>query len=338
MDKKTQTIQFQKRPAVLGYGSIAGKIEGQGPLGKEFDQVMPDALWGEDSWEKTERKMFSYAISQACRRAGIKIEDISVLFGGDLLNQIISASFSARDLHLCFFGQYGACSTMAQSLFLGGMCVDGGYFDRVACGASSHFPTAERQYRFPLELGCQRPPTAQRTVTGAGCALLGNAKMPKIMLTCGTVGRIVDWEVTDANNMGAVMAPAAANTLAVHFQNTGTSPNDYDLILSGDLGWFGQKLCREIMEKDYGIKLGNNYTDCGCEIYTKDMEVDSGGSGCGCSASVLNSYIFKGMEQGKWKRVLFMATGAMLSPTSAMQNDTIPGIAHAVVLERGEQA
>lgn len=334
--EKNRTIKFKNKPRIVSYASIAGKKEGEGPLRNYFDKVLEDAIWDEDSWEKTERKMFKWVVETAAAKGNIQLNDIDVLVGGDLLNQIISAAFAARDLNMCFLGQYGACSTMAQSLIIGGVLTDGGYFEKVACGASSHFATAERQYRFPLEMGCQRPPTAQRTVTGAGCSILSLYGDSSIHVTKATIGRVIDWKIDDANNMGAVMAPSAADTLACHFKNSNTVPGDYDLIITGDLGFHGMELCKQIIMEEHGISLGSNYTDCGCEIFTKDMGVDCGGSGCGCSASVLNGYLLDEMEKGKYKKILFMSTGALLSPTSSMQNDTIPGVAHCVVIERLE--
>lgn len=322
---------------MVSYASIAGKVEGEGPLKNYFDKVIKDALWDEDSWEKTERKMFKWVIETAADKGKVPLKDIDVLVGGDLLNQIISSAFAARDLNMCFLGQYGACSTMAQSLIVGSVLTDGCYFDKVACGASSHFATAERQYRFPLEMGCQSPPTAQRTVTGAGCTILSLHGQSGIEISAATIGRIIDWKIDDANNMGAAMAPSAADTLSCHFKNTGTTPDDYDLIISGDLGFHGRDMCKKIIKDEHNIVLGGNYTDCGCEIFTKDMDVNCGGSGCGCSASVLNGYLFEKMKEGKYKKILFMSTGALLSPTTSLQSDTIPGIAHCVVLERTEE-
>lgn len=331
---KNRTIVFKNKPKVISYASVVGKKEGEGPLKNYFDKTLDDALWNEDSWEKAERKMFKFAVETAVQKANCSIKDIDVLIGGDLLNQIITAAFAARDLKMCFLGQYGACSTMAQSLIMGGVLVDGGYIQRAVCGASSHFATAERQYRFPLEMGCQRPPTAQRTVTGAGCSILSSEGMSDICITHATIGRIIDWGIDDANNMGAVMAPSTADTIACHFKNTKTTQKDYDLIISGDLGYHGRDLCRKIAKKEYGIELKDNFTDCGCEIFTKDMDVDSGGSGCGCSASVLNGYLYEQLKAEKYNKIMFMSTGALLSPTSSMQKDTIPGITHCVVIER----
>ncbi len=308
-------------------------MEREGPLFPYFDFCMPDALWEEKTWEKAERKMLKFVIDRAAKKAGLNLKDIDAIVAGDLLNQIISSSFAARDFNMCFLGQYGACSTMSQSLIVGGAFVEGGHFKNVACAASSHFATAERQYRFPLELGCQRPPTAQRTVTGAGCTILTQNKS-HIKINGGTIGKVTDWNISDANNMGAVMAPAAADTIYRHLKNTDTSPNDYDYIVTGDLGFFGKELCSEILKKDYSLNIDSVHIDCGCEIYTKDMDVDSGGSGCGCSASVFNGYLLKKMKNKEITKILLVATGAMLSLTTALQNETIPGIAHAVEIER----
>ena len=260
---KNRTIKFKNKPKVISYASIVGQKEGEGPLKNYFDKVLDDAIWNEDSWEKTERKMFKWAIERASQKRNILIKDIDVLIGGDLLNQIISAAFAARDLKMCFLGQYGACSTMAQSLIMGSVLIDGGYLEKVACGASSHFATAERQYRFPLEMGCQRPPTAQRTVTGAGCSILSLNGASNICITQATIGRVIDWKIDDANNMGAVMAPSAADTIACHLKNTNTNVSDYDLIITGDLGFHGRDLCTKIAKDEYGITLSENFTDCG---------------------------------------------------------------------------
>lgn len=334
-----QTLIFSNPGAVISSGTIVGPLEGKGPLGSCFDIVLENDTWGEDSWEKAERKMFEQAVRVALDKIGMTPGGVDCLLGGDLLNQIISANFAARELRLPFLGLYGACSTMAESLLIGGMLLDGGYANCVACTAVSHFSTAERQYRNPLEMGGQTTPTAQRTVTGAGCSIavspgfMGNRLYGNIFITAGTIGRVIDLGITDANNMGAAMAPAAADTLAAHLSDTGRGVADYDLIVTGDLGCFGSEMFAELC-RDNGIDLRDRHMDCGNMIFSPDQKVDCGGSGCGCSASVLNSYLLDRIEKGKLRRIFFMATGALLSPTSSMQSESIPGIAHGVVLER----
>ena len=334
-----QTLIFSNPGAVISGAVIAGPLEGKGPLGGCFDIVLEEDTWGEDSWEKAERKMFEQAVRTAMDKAGLKAQDVDCLLGGDLLNQIISANFAARELKLPFLGLYGACSTMAESLLIGGMLLDGGYAQCVACTAASHFSTAERQYRNPLEMGGQTTPTAQRTVTGAGCSIAagsgynGDRIYGNVFITAGTIGRVTDLGITDANNMGAAMAPAAADTLAAHLSDTGRGVMDYDLIVTGDLGRFGSEMFLDLC-RDKGIDLQGRHMDCGNEIFSQEQKVDCGGSGCGCSASVLNGYLLERIEKGELRRIFFMATGALLSPTSSMQSESIPGIAHGVVLER----
>ncbi len=334
-----QTVALTHQPYVLSRAAIAGRKEGEGPLAEHFDRLLEDELGGEESWEKAERVLFTNAVSLCAEKAAVRTEDIQLLLGGDLLNQIISASFAARTLGRPFLGLYGACSTMSESLLVGSLLVDGGGFENAMCAASSHFCTAERQFRYPLELGSQRTPTAQWTVTGAGATLLSrdlppdaqNRSVPRI--TRVTPGRVVDLGISDANNMGAAMAPAAADTIMAHFSDTGTSAKDYDLIATGDLGVVGWDLLVELMKRN-GAPLDEERTiDCGKEIFSEEQDTHARGSGCGCSAVVLNGWILKRMEQGELGRVLFLATGALLSSTSSLQGDTIPGVAHAVCLE-----
>jgi stage V sporulation protein AD len=292
-------------------------------------------MFGESTYEKAECKMLTYAIQRAIENAGAKEEDVDMLISGDLLNQIISASFAARDFDFPFLGVYGACSTMAESLCLASMLVDGSYLRHAVCTASSHFCTAERQYRFPLEYGSQRPPTAQWTVTGAGSAVVsGDEKLPAICrATHVTLGRIVDMAIKDANNMGAAMAPAAYDTLTAHFKDTGREPQYYDAIITGDLGKFGHSILSDFFSSD-GLKMPNVFTDCGMLIYnTRTQDTHCGGSGCGCAASVLCGHIIKCLREGMWKRVLFAPTGALMSPVSSMQGESIPGICHALAIE-----
>lgn len=331
-----QTIDLPNRPSLCGNGAFVGKKEGEGPLGTKFDHVAKDELYGQESFELAERRLYLDAIDTAIRKAGLTAEEIQFLLGGDLLNQIITASFSARDLGIPFIGLYGACSTMSESLCLAGMLLDGGHAKQVVCAASSHFCTAERQYRFPLEFGSQRPPTAQWTVTGAGATVVTTDPkvQPLAYLVRCCMGRVVDLGIADANNMGAAMAPAAADTLLSLFRDTGTGPDDYDRIITGDLGQIGHDLLMQLMRESRMPLIDERYQDCGLMIYDRqEQDVHAGGSGCGCSATVLNGYYLPKLQKGELKRILFMSTGALMSPTSSQQGETIPGIAHAVVLE-----
>lgn len=336
-----QTVVFETPPKIISSAAIVGDVEGKGPLGKFFDVVLSDDTWGEKSWEKAERKMFEEAVRAALEKVDMETAQTDCLLGGDLLDQIITASFAARELKTPFLGLYGACSTMAESLLLGSMLTDGGFFDITACVASSHFSTAERQYRMPLELGGQTSPTAQRTVTGVGCSVLagnsyeGAAVMDNIFITGGTIGRVVDMGISDANNMGAAMAPAAVDTLINHLSDTGRDISYYDLIITGDLGEFGSEIFREMCMEN-GMDIGDNYVDCGNIIFDKSQDAYCGGSGCGCSGAVLNGYLLKRMHAGDFERAFFMATGALISPTASMQGETIPGIAHGIILERSK--
>jgi len=331
-----QTIELGSRPAVAGSAAFVGKKEGEGPLGGWFDHVSKDEMYGQDTFELAEKQLYLDAIRSAVKKGGAKPEEIQFILGGDLLNQIITASFSARDLGIPFIGLYGACSTMAESLALGAMLLDGGHAQTAICAASSHFCTAERQYRFPLEFGAQRPPTAQWTVTGAGASFLSTQpKVPPLAhITQVCMGRVVDLGVTDANNMGAAMAPAAADTLLALFADTHTGPEDYDLIATGDLGQVGRDLLVQLMREARQPLDEKKYNDCGLMIYDlKAQDVHAGGSGCGCGASVLNAHLLPLLARGDLRRILFMATGALLSLTSSQQGESIPGVAHAVVLE-----
>ena len=333
-EKKNQTIIFKNPPHIIGNYSIVGPKEGEGTFGKYFDYIMKCDYFGETTYEKAERKMLEHAIFGAIDSAMLNSKDIDILLCGDLLNQIISSSYAARSYDLCYLGVFGACSTMALSLAVGASLVNAGYFKHVACATSSHFSSAERQFRYPLELGNQRPPTAQWTCTAAGCAVLapdGNGPI----ITSATFGKVIDFGIADVNNMGAAMAPSAMNTMLAHFNDTNTTPDDYDLIVTGDLGKLGSEILVDLMEEE-GIKLGVNYCDCGQMIFTHDQNVFMGGSGCGCSASILNSFILRKIKEGVYKKVLFIATGALLSPTSCQQGETIPGVSHAVVIEKGE--
>lgn len=329
--KANQTVKFKNTPTIIGSYSIVGPKEGKGNFGKYFNYVMDNDTFGEASYEKAEKKMLEAAINGAIEDAKIKPTDVNLLLSGDLLNQIISSSYAARNFNFAFLGLFGACSTMAESMAIGASLVDGGLFETVCCSTGSHFSTAERQFRFPLELGNQRPPTSQWTVTGAGsCIITAHGQGPKI--TMATFGKVIDFGVNDVNDMGAVMAPAAMNTMLAHFRDTNSSPDDYDLIVTGDLGKLGSEILIDLME-DEGIKLGLNYNDCGQMYFTRNQGTLSGGSGCGCSATVFNSFIMKKLREGEYRRVLFMPTGALMSPTASQQGETIPAICHAIVVE-----
>ncbi|MBR4578550.1 MAG: stage V sporulation protein AD [Oscillospiraceae bacterium] len=327
-----QTVKLQNPPSVAAGACVVGGKEGEGPLRHWFDYISPDSYFGQKSWEKAESAMLNHCFSLCCDKAKLSPSDIDYLFAGDLLNQCTGSTFAARDLPVPYYGIYGACSTMAECLSLAAMALDGGYGDSACAMTSSHFCSAERQFRLPLEYGGQRPPTSQWTVTGAGAMIL-TAEGPGPYITHITTGEILDAGVTDANNMGAAMAPAAYKTLKAHFADTGRTPEDYDAIITGDLGYLGHEILTELFQKD-GVALGICSTDCGMLIYDRAaQDVHAGGSGCGCSASVLCGHILQRMTRGDWPRVLFAATGALLSPTSLQQGESIPGICHAVVLD-----
>lgn len=326
-----QTYRLLRPPGVVSFAAVAGRLEGDGPLGGWFDAVAEDSFCGRDTWEQGEAQMQADALRLALQKGGLSAEDVDCVFAGDLLNQNIGATFALRDFNIPFYGVYGACSTMGETLSLAAMAVACGFASMAAAQTSSHFCTAERQYRMPLPYGSQRSPTAQWTATAAGCCILSRqAEGPYI--THAVRGRIVDLGVTDMTNMGAAMAPAAFDTLSALFRDTGTAPKDYDLILTGDLGDVGSRLVVELFRRE-GVTL-ENYTDCGLLLYDrKRQDMHAGGSGCGCSAAVLNGMVLEGMRRGKWRRVLFAPTGALLSTTSSFQGESIPGICHAVVLE-----
>lgn len=324
-----QSFLFPRQPRILSYASVAGKKEGQGPLAATFDYTSADTKFGQKSWEKAETQMQTAAMRLALQKVGLTERDLDAAFVGDLLNQCVGSSFSMRSLGIPTFGLYGACSTMAEALILGGMAIGGGFRRRVLCLSSSHFASSERQYRFPLGYGGQRTPTAQWTVTGAGAVILGN-DCDAPYLHAATVGTIVDEGIKDANNMGAAMAPAAYETIRAHFDDLSLAPEDYDLIVTGDLGQLGSQLVRDLFQMD-GVTLGERYNDCGLMIFdTKQQDVHCGGSGCGCSASVLCGHLLNQMRSGKIKKLLFCGTGALLSPLSTQQGESIPSVCHAV--------
>ena len=327
-----QTVELGSPPFIINTASIVGKKEGNGPLSEYFDVILKDDKLGAASWEKAESKLQKETSILAMERAGLTPNDINYVFAGDLLNQCIGANYGMRDLEVPFFGLYGACSTMAESLSLGSMIISGNFANYVLCSTSSHFCSAEKQFRNPLEYGGQRTPSSQWTVTGAGSAVLAKeGDGPRI--THITTGKVIDMGITDANNMGAAMAPAAADTLITHFEDTGRKPNYYDLILTGDLGIVGSNiLCKLMMEEGYNIE--NIHEDCGKLIFNIEaQDVHAGGSGCGCCGSVFCGYIYKEMKKGTFKRVLLMATGALMNTMSIQQGESIPSIAHALSIE-----
>lgn len=326
-----QTAALPSRPRIIASAAVGGKREGEGPLKDCFDRVSADSYFGEESWERAESHMIRECFDLACNKAGLAAAP-DYIIAGDLLNQCVSSAFAMKDSGAPYFGVYGACSTMAESLTLAAMLVDGGYAETACAVTGSHFCTAERQYRYPLEYGGQRTPTSQWTVTGAGAAITGAlGRGPYISHV--TTGRIVDAGINDANNMGAAMAPAAYDTLCAHFADTGRAPEYYDAIFTGDLGALGHDIVQDMFAAD-GVKLGARYMDCGVLIYDlRTQDVHAGGSGCGCCASVLCGHILPAMRKGVWKRVLVAATGALMSPTSAQQGASIPGICHAVAIE-----
>ena len=327
-----QTIKLKNPPKIISTFSVVGPKEGEGPLRNYFDKILDDDTCGKDSYEKAESEMIFTAISQAIKKAGLKDKDINYLFSGDLLNQIISSSFAARQLNIPFFGLYGACSTMSESLSLASLIMDGGYAEYVVAATSSHFSSAERQFRFPLEYGSQRSRTAQWTVTGSGAMVLGKeGDFPEVRYV--TTGIVKDYGVKDPNNMGAAMAPAAAHTIYMHLKDTGRQPEEYDIIATGDLGIVGKKITDQLL-LEYGYDLTKNHLDCGALIFNDEAQnTESGGSGCGCSAVVSSGYLYKKLMKREIKKVLLVSTGALMSPTSSLQGESIPGIAHAVSIE-----
>ncbi len=324
------TVLLENKPSIIGYAAVVGKKEGEGPLRNEFDEIYNDEYIGQKTFEKAESQLQTNAVNIALQKAGLTSKDADLIFAGDLLNQCIGSSFGLKDMNIPFVGLYGACSTMALSLSLASFFVDAGFADRAVAVTSSHFCSAERQYRLPLEYGGQRTPTAQWTVTGSGSAIVASQgeKMPYVNALC--IGKIVDLGVNDANNMGAAMAPAAYDTICRFFEDTNTAPEDYDCVFTGDLGVVGSELLHELARMD-GLDLEPRHKDCGVMIFDiKGQDVHGGGSGCGCSASVLCSHILNRMRKGEMKNILFVATGALMSPTSSEQGQTIPSIAHAV--------
>jgi stage V sporulation protein AD len=326
-----QTMSMTHPPYIIATATTVGPMEGAGPLQEFYDTILPDDLYGEDSWEKAEAKMLRENVKQAITKAQLTIDVMDVILAGDLLNQLISTNFAVRELDIPFLGLYGACSTMSESLLVGSMLMDGGFLNYAVAAVSSHHNTAERQFRFPTEQGVQRPPISQWTVTGTGASILAKSGTgPRV--TCGTIGRVVDLGIKDPNDMGRAMAPAAVDTLIAHFRDTGRDPSYYDAILTGDLGILGRDLVRQ-MAGQQGFDLSENYNDCGVLVYREDQDVHAGASGCGCSAVVLNGYLYSLLSKGTLRRVLLAATGSLHSPTSYQQKETIPCISHAVAIE-----
>lgn len=325
------TIIFDKRPRILSTGTVAGPKECAGVVGKYVDKALADDMFGESTYEKAECKMLAYAIGKAIENAGMKEEDIDMMISGDLLNQIISASFAARDFDFPFLGVYGACSTMSESLALAAALIDAGYFKRIVAATGSHFSSAERQYRYPLELGNTRPPQSQWTVTGAGGAVVADGGSD-IAVTGATFGKVVDFGITDVNNMGAAMAPAACDTILTHLRDTGREADYYDLIVTGDLGALGSRIVKDLTWEK-GVDIQPNHVDCGEIVYNVIEDEFQGGSGAGCSAVVFNSYLYDKLKRREINRVLFAATGALLSTVSSGQGESIPCICHAVSIE-----
>lgn len=328
----SQTLQFDNPITILSAASIVGPKEADGPMAKYFDKCLEDEFWQEKTWEKAESKIIKETVNMSIVKSGVAPNNIDYCFAGDLLNQCISSSFGLRELGVPFYGIFGACSTFGEGIQLGAVFIDGGAAEHVICAASSHFCSAEKQFRFPLELGNQRPQSSQWTVTGAGSVVLSKAGSGPYVTTI-TTGKIVDMGIKDANNMGAAMAPAALDTLITHFKDTGRSPSYYDGIFTGDLGYIGKEIVMEnALLKGYNIK--NNYNDCGVLMFDKEkQDTHSGASGCACAATIFSGYLYNQLKQKKLKKILLIPTGALTNSTTAQQGESIPGIAHAVSIE-----
>ena len=318
----------------ISTGNAVGKKEFEGPLGEKFDMHDEDDRFGKNTWEKAESEMQRLALNIALNKAGLTFEDIGALFAGDLLNQCIGSSYGLLGCMIPYFGIYGACSTAGEGIMLASVMATHKIFERVAAVTSSHNCSAERQFRTPIEYGGQRTPTSQWTVTGSGAFIIGNSQAGKVKIKAGMPGRVIDKGINDANNMGAAMAPAICDTFLRFFKESGTGPDDYELILSGDLGYEGAAILRDLMKVE-GYTLGDDYTDCGILMFDKStQDTHAGGSGCGCSATVLSAHVLPEMEKGNIKQTLFVASGAMMSPDSIKQGESIPAIGHLVLFER----
>lgn len=324
-----QTVRFGISPYIISRASVVGAKEGEGPLKSTFDMVVSDDKMGQKSWDLAEGAFQKTAVEIALKKANLKNTDIEYILSGDLQNQCAATHYGLRETNIPFLGLYGACSTMVESLSVGSMIICGGYASRVVCLTSSHFCSAEKQYRNPLEYGGQRTPTAQWTATASGAAVVAkDGNGPRI--THITTGKIVDKGITDVSNMGAAMAPAALDTITAHFKDTGRTPDDYDLILTGDLGVTGSEILCELIKKE-GYDISGKHNDCGKMLYDIDeQDVHAGGSGCGCCASVLCGHILNELEKGTYKNILVAATGALMNPLTVLQGESIPTISHAV--------
>lgn len=329
-----QSVKFEEPPIICAAASVVGQKEGGGPFGDVFDQIESDPKVGGDTWEDAEGRLQERAAELAIQKAGCGKEAIRYIVAGDLLGQLMASSFGLAGFDKPLFGVYGACSTMGESIGIGSMLVEGGFADYVLAMTSSHFASAEKQFRFPLGYANQRPKASTWTVTGSGAVVIckGDQKQGMAKITGITTGKIVDYGVKDTMNMGACMAPAAASVVAAHFKDFGTDPSEYDQIITGDLGMVGKDILIDILRSE-GYDIADRYIDCGIEIYGRDAQAQAGGSGCGCSAVMLAGYVLKQLEIGEWKRVLFVPTGALLSVVSFNEGNSIPGIAHAVRLE-----
>ena len=327
-----QTYLLSNPVTIKDAASIVGPKEKDGPLSSYFDTCLEDEFWGEKSWEKAESKIVKETINSLISKSNIAHNDIDFCFAGDLLNQCIASSFAYRESNIPYIGLFGACSTFIESMMVASAFIDGGFANNTICSASSHFCSAEKQFRFPLELGNQRPPSSQWTVTGSGATLLSNSGNGPF-ITSFTPGKIVDMGIKDANNMGAAMAGAAKDTLLTHLKDLGRAPSYYDAIFTGDLGHIGKDILTDLcMQEGYNIK--SNYNDCGVLIFDKNsQDTHAGGSGCGCIATVFSGYIYKQLKEKKYKKVLMIATGALMNSTSTQQGESIPGIAHAISIE-----
>lgn len=327
-----QTVFFNNPPSITAAAAIVGTKEGEGPLSAEFDAVLTDDYCGEKSWEMAESKLQQKTADTVLKKANLSASQVNYILAGDLLNQCSGTHYGLRELGIPFLGIYGACSTMVEGMSIGAMLIDGDYAEYVMAVTSSHFCSSEKQFRFPLEYGGQRTPSAQWTVTGSGAAILardGNGPY----ITKVTTGKIVDMGISDVNNMGAAMAPAAFETITTHFEDTGTAPRDYDLILTGDLGKVGSDILVDLCKKS-GVDISGNHNDCGKLIFDiEKQDVHSGGSGCGCCGSVFCSHIFRKLKSGELNKIMLVATGALLNPSVVLQGETIPSIAHAIAIE-----
>lgn len=333
MKSGRQSYLFDRRPIIICAFGASGPKEGKGPLSGYFDKIFGDDRMGEDSYEWAEREMHYYAIHSAIKKAGLDIDSVDCMLAGDLLNQIVPSTFSARELGIPYMGLYNACSTFSECLIMGSFMINSGNMHYITCSTSSHFSSAERLYRYPLELGTQMTPTAQWTVTGSGCVVLSDSG-EGILIDGVTIGRVVDYGITDTNNMGAAMAPACADTIKAHLADTGRNIDYYDAIITGDLGIFGSRMLVELLQDD-GIDISNIHYDCGKMIFSEEQKVKMGGSGAGCSSLVFSTYFYRKLKSGEIKRALFLPTGALMSKDSSLQGETIPCISHAVSLIGG---